>query len=68
MSDGIGTKCLRCQQALSAENGFCTACGLNNTDIEEKKYGLLQKSQRRIDRARLLSKFYRLMWFGGFFR
>ncbi len=44
------------------------SCGFQNTDIDAKKFGVLQESQKRIDRARLLSKFYRLMWFGGLFR
>lgn len=68
MSKVTDMKCLRCQQALSVGSGYCVSCGFQNIDIEAKKYRLEQKSRRRADRARALSKFYRLMWFGGLFR
>lgn len=64
MAEESGAKCQRCQQALPAGTGYCVACGCDNTDIVAKKFGALQESQKRIERAGLLRKIFRFLRFG----
>jgi hypothetical protein len=64
MAEDSELKCQRCLQPLSAGNSFCVSCGFDNKDLAAKKFGVEQKSQRRIERAGLLSKVFRFLRFG----
>ncbi|QDT11641.1 hypothetical protein [Planctomycetes bacterium K23_9] len=60
--------CARCRQPLPADSGYCMDCGFNNTDLVAKSYGVHQQADRRIERAKMLSKLFRFIRWSNWLR
>ncbi|MEM6474140.1 MAG: hypothetical protein AAF802_31675 [Planctomycetota bacterium] len=68
MSGKNVTKCLQCGESLTSDGGYCLTCGFSNTDHVARKLRVVQQAYQRIERQKLLSKFFRFIFFARFFR
>lgn len=68
MSGPTAKRCARCQRELAVGNAYCMDCGYTNSDAELRSFNLKAQADRRIERAKLLSKWFRFIRFTSWMR